>query len=246
MLNHKYKILNHDEIKFIAIMAMLFNHIGLGLLVKGTLIYELAVAIGYFTISTMIYFLVEGYHYTHSKKRYALRLFIFALISQIPYYLVMTKDNNFFHCNLNVIFTLLLCFFLIWTVNNIQSKLVRCCTILEITIFSVFCDWPIYAPIFTLLFVWGQKNNKRLEAFFIAATLFAPIKYLSGIDFLTAESNLAITLLSCFFMFLPGICISYFYNGQRVQKHRQFSKWFFYVFYPAHLIVLSFIKTVSF
>ena len=33
----------------------------------------------------MCFFLVEGYRYTHSRKKYALRLLIFALISQVPY-----------------------------------------------------------------------------------------------------------------------------------------------------------------
>ena len=33
----------------------------------------------------LCFFLVEGYRYTHSRKKYALRLLIFALISQVPY-----------------------------------------------------------------------------------------------------------------------------------------------------------------
>ncbi|MDE7258355.1 MAG: conjugal transfer protein TraX, partial [Lachnospiraceae bacterium] len=31
------------------------------------------------------------------------------------------------------------------------------------------------------------------------------------------------------------------YNGRRAEKARNFSKWFFYLFYPAHLLILALI-----
>ena len=41
----------------------------------------------------MIYFLVEGYSYTHSKKTYFLRLSIVALLSQVPFDLAFTQKG---------------------------------------------------------------------------------------------------------------------------------------------------------
>ena len=76
--------LNRDEIKLIAMGTMLLNHIATVFMEPGTFLYELFVDIGYFTAITMCYFLVEGWRYTHSRKRYALRLLLFALLSQIP------------------------------------------------------------------------------------------------------------------------------------------------------------------
>ena len=77
--------LTRDTIKYIAILTMLFNHIATALLPPESLWFEILVDIGYFTAVTMCFFLVEGYRYTHSRKKYALRLLIFALISQVPY-----------------------------------------------------------------------------------------------------------------------------------------------------------------
>ena len=33
-----------------------------------------------------------------------------------------------------------------------------------------------------------------------------------------------------------------FYNGKRAEKGRNFSKWFFYIFYPSHLMILYLVK----
>ena len=64
----KYKILNRDAIKYIAMFLMLLNHISTIFMKSGKLWSELFIDLGYFTAIVMCYFLVEGYQYTHSKK----------------------------------------------------------------------------------------------------------------------------------------------------------------------------------
>ena len=84
-MDKKYKIMNRDQIKYLAIILMTFNHIAHILLPSGTVIYEVFEDMGYFTSITMCYFMVEGYFYTHSRKDYAKRLLIFAFIAEISY-----------------------------------------------------------------------------------------------------------------------------------------------------------------
>ena len=101
------RILNRDVIKYIAMFTMLLNHISHMFLAEGSMtafVFEYA---GYFTAPTMCYFLVEGYAYTRSKKRYGLRLLAFALLSQIPYRLAFGFGN------LNMLYTLLCCFLIL-------------------------------------------------------------------------------------------------------------------------------------
>ena len=77
------KLLNRDAIKYIAMFTMFLNHVANIFLEPGTMLFTVLVDIGYFTAPVMCYFLVEGYHYTRSKKKYARRLAVFALISEL-------------------------------------------------------------------------------------------------------------------------------------------------------------------
>ena len=240
MFNNQYKIINRDEIKYIAISAMFINHIALIFLQPATWLCEILVALGYFTVIAMTYFLVEGYKYTSSKKNYFLRLLIFAFISIIPYHLAFNQKSIF---HLNMLFSLLLCFILIWVIKTTNNKFIKFLTTLEVIVFSCTCEWEILAPVSVLLFIWAEYSPKRkIIAFLLAALSYIPIGYFLGLDTLSTEQNIICIFLRFTGMMIPGICITYFYNGQRTQKHRQFSKWFFYIFYPAHLLILGLIR----
>lgn len=41
-----------------------------------------------------------------------------------------------------------------------------------------------------------------------------------------------------------GAAVLVFYNGERAKRGQTFSKWFFYLFYPGHLVILYLIKMV--
>ena len=99
--------LTRDAIKYLAIFTMFLNHIANVLLPENTILWEVFIDIGYFTAITMCYFLVEGFYYTHSRRKYGERLLIFAGISQVPY--MMAFGNS----QLNMIFTLFICFMIL-------------------------------------------------------------------------------------------------------------------------------------
>lgn len=56
--NHRY--LSRDATKYVAMAAMLLNHIASIFLTPGSWLFEGFLAIGYFTAITMVYFLVEA------------------------------------------------------------------------------------------------------------------------------------------------------------------------------------------
>ncbi len=239
------EVLNRDVIKYFAMFTMLLNHIATVFLVPGTLIYEFCLNIGYFTAVTMCYFLVEGYEYTRSKKAYARRLLFFACISQIPYDMAFSKGKPIeFSGYFNMMFSLFLCFMLILIMDQVKVQSLRNVGIASIVLLSLICDWQFLAPVFTLMFIWAKDSKqKKLRAYLAASLLFGGIFFLSGIiGNVPVGMNLIHTLLSMSGVGLSGLVILYFYNGRRMERGRTFSKWFCYLFYPVHLLVIGIIR----
>lgn len=231
-----WRVLNRDVIKYIAMTAMLLNHIANIFLVPGTLWYEVLVDIGYFTAITMCYFLVEGFRYTHSRKQYALRLFGFGVVSQVPFSMAFAQNGILEFQDFNMMFTLFLCFCILLCIETIRNRFLRGVLIVLLIFGSLFCDWALLAPVFTLLFSWAVGNRTRQKAAFgAAALLYGGMAGLGSGQVWEAVGCTVPILVSAF-------VILYLYNGRRAARGRTFYKWFFYAFYPAHLLVLGLLR----
>ena len=149
--------MNRDTIKMLAMVTMLVNHIANVFMPAGAPLTNLCLYIGYFTAVTMCYFLVEGYGYTHSKTQYAGRLFGFAVLAQLPYQLVFPEHGMAGMLQFNMLFTLLLCFLVLAAQEKIHSGFLRVFCIVLLIFASIFCDWALLAPVFTLLFAYNVR-----------------------------------------------------------------------------------------
>lgn len=243
MVDSTRRCLNRDVIKYIAMFTMLLNHIAHIFLETGTLLCELFLAVGYFTAPVMVYFLVEGYAYTRSKKRYFLRLLLFAALSEIPYCLAFTEDAVITFCGFNMMCTLCLCFGIIWVTEHVESKSKRMGLIVLLVLLSIVSDWAAVAPIMTLWFIQAKGSREKTKTAFVESViLFAIVNFLGGMGNFPLVVNLLYAVLAAAGVGLAGICIVFFYNGKRMETGKTFSKWFFYLFYPVHLLVLGIIR----
>lgn len=86
------------------LMAWFQGHVGVAVVYMVMLLMRL---IGRFGFPLFAFLLVEGFTHTHSVKRYAIHLFVFALISELPFNLGFAS-TLFFPSYQNVFFTLLL------------------------------------------------------------------------------------------------------------------------------------------
>lgn len=231
------RTLGRDTIKYIAMFTMFLNHFNTAVLNHNASCSLLLEYIGYFTAVTMCYFLTEGYQYTHSKRNYALRLLIFAVISQIPYLMALE------YMQFNMLFTLLLCMGLLWILENVQIPWQRALGVIGVIVFSLFFDWGVLAPVFTWMFSRNRGNRAgTIRAYVIAAAAFAYLNFSTYMLTETWWKAGVMALCSCLGIVASGIVILGFYDGTKPQKKSPFSKWFFYVFYPAHLLVLGLIR----
>ena len=104
--------------KMIALITMLIDHTASVLLRQieaadvpfvqvgkyALTLYTLCRLIGRFAFPIYAFLITEGYKYTHDRKKYGISLFVFALISEIPWNLEHTGD--LFWSRQNVFFTL--------------------------------------------------------------------------------------------------------------------------------------------
>ena len=153
--------MSRDSIKMVAMLTMLINHIANVFLPAGQPLTNLCLCIGYFTAVTMCFFLVEGYGCTRSKRRYAGRLLGFAVLAQLPYQLAFPANGIAGFVQFNMLFTLLLCFLVLLVQEKVRDRVLRGVCIVLLICASLFCDWALLAPVFTLLFAWAGENRTR-------------------------------------------------------------------------------------
>lgn len=236
----RLRILNRDAIKYIAMVTMLLNHIAHVFGQRGTTAYEVLEDIGIFTAPVMCYFLVEGYMHTHSKAKYGLRLFLFALLSQIPFQLAFGGKG------LNMIFTLFCCFLILAVMENVNSPMFKAALCVLLVLVTVVGDWAVVAPVITILTrrAWGDRQ-RMAQGYFAAYLVFSMLNaqnYMFGEQGDWTAYAVFHGLLSGLGILAAAVVTLVFYNEERAKKGRVFSQWFFYIFYPAHLLVLYMVK----
>ncbi|MDO4871098.1 MAG: TraX family protein [Candidatus Saccharibacteria bacterium] len=150
-----------DDLKLIAIIAMLIDHLA-DMITSNDSIMNLALhTVGRITAPIMFFAAVEGYHKTHNLKRYLFRLTIFALISHIPFSL-MFYDGDLFR--LNVIYTILFGLIAIIARHKIKNKICVLVVISLLLALSLFSDWGYFGILIMLIFDFFYRNFK-LQAF---------------------------------------------------------------------------------
>lgn len=243
MTENRCAVLSRDAIKYIAVFTMLLNHIANILLEQGTVLFECMVNIGYFTAFVMCSFLVDGYDYTKSKKKYAQRLLLFAAVSELPYCLAFTKDGILEFVGTNMIFTLFICFCLIYVIKEMPDSSKKTALIIFLVLMTAFGDWGLLAPLMVTLFVRGQSSGTEMKkSWGMAILFFGILNVLERLETAGLWAGIGYGIASMIGPTLAGICILYLYDRKKGTCGKPFSKWFFYVFYPAHLLILGMLR----
>ena len=224
--------MNRNILKYIAVIAMLCDHIGLVFVGMDNPLGMAMRIFGRLTAPIMCYFLVEGYMHTRSKKKYGARLLAFALISQMPFAYLLAGDITVL--KFNMMFTLFLCFMMLLVIEKVESRVLK--FILVLMIYSVcdYCDWGVVAPLWVMAFAMLRNDKKKLTVVYALICLFWVVR---ATAMAVSDGGIWYEVLwqTGSFAFIPFI---YLYNG-KAGKSSGFSKWFFYWFYPIHLLIIA-------
>lgn len=239
------KGISGSTLKLIAIIAMFIDHVG-AIIVERimmlnssggeltginihldytqlTILDIILRLIGRLGFPIFCFLLIEGFLHTRDVKKYAIRLFLFALISEVPFDLGfcggplnMAYQNVFF----TLFFGLIVMIAFQWLEQQQGwNKVVRIVTqILVVAIGMIIAELlrTDYGAIgiLTIAAMYLYHHNKLLQTAL-------------GCMVLTAFNPMEIT---AFIIMLPV----HFYNGRRGWN----MKWFFYAFYPIHILLL--------
>lgn len=229
--------MNRNTIKYIAILAMVIDHIGMFFMTpdENVVLYAICRSLGRITAPVMCYFLVEGFIYTSSRLKYGIRLLVFGLISQVPY--ALSHHNSLLEPDFNMILMLFLSYLCLCSFAYIHNNALRLTAIALLTLMSLWCDWGLFGPIMVLVFYLNHNNMRGKTIGYIVTVLSVnvlEIAYLAG----NGSHWYGELWQLGMFLFLPFM---YAYN-ENVGSRKPFHRWFFYIFYPAHLGIIWAIK----
>lgn len=245
--------LNKSVLQLIAILAMVIDHTAVFAPIPS--VYFIMKFIGRAAIVIMCYFIAEGYHKTHNIGRYIIRMAVFAAISQIPYYLYLRWGNipqGFKHLiydmfnHRNVIFSLFVSLCLLTILKSNYKITIKILAVLAALCLARYSDWGYFSILWTVGFgiFYGSKNKQMLWLLAVvlvrlAYTAIGPVSQIIQTQMLTYAA--LYTWLTGFGAFL-ALAVLPLYNGEKGNM----PKWIWYVFYPAHLIVIIIIMALVF
>lgn len=241
--------LTGSHLKWIALITMFLDHIGAALLENGLLpqISSAVLAgtsfqfsagdyefwynvnfvlrlIGRLSFPLYCFLLVEGFLHTKNVARYALRLALLAVLSEIPFDLAFY--NTIFDLQLqNVFFTLFIGVLVLWGMNDLEKRYPKRTFLPYLLIFIgmmvayfLQTDYDAFGVLLIVL-LYLLRDSKKHQCLFGALCTFW--EYSAPLAFLPV----------------------WFYNGKR---GTQLPKWFFYSFYPVHLLLLFALRLLFF
>lgn len=217
-------------LKVVACFTMFLDHIGYfiygGKISFLNFIGRLAFPIFAFQIS-------EGYAHTKNLKKYVFRLFVFALISQIPFMLFHNLISSGFA--ISVFGTLLLGLFCIIIYDKLEVKPLSILISIGIAVIAelINCDYGFYGVAIILLFYIFRNNKTLMNLSFILCTI---LKYTY---FIYKYNNAVIYACLCAFTIFSLFFIN-LYNKKQGRK----IKYFLYIFYPTHLLIIYFLWNI--
>ena len=178
--------------------------------------------LGRITIPLMLFFISEGLTYTQNVYKYGARFLLFAIISEIPFDLAF-YGKVFYPNAQNVFFTLFLSFAAMYSIRKYggEKPLAAVATVAFClaAAYLIKCDYSYRGVLAGCVIELLREKKTRA--------------YFGGAAVLTASRLCELTT----FLALPLV---YFYNGKRGMK----LKFLFWIFYPAHLLLLFALKRV--
>ena len=213
--------LSGSALKVIAMISMVIDHVALYLMEHGTVLYGTMRCIGRIAFPVFAFLIAEGFIHTRSRYRYFFTLLGFAVISEIPWYLLNGADRTH-----NVMFTLALGVATLMVLENLLQRSLVLGFFWTLGMAGLACwlgvnyEWRgiLIIVIFYLFNGYGHTFLYSIGMQFFCT--FTLMMYYGVIG----------AIMACMFQYL--------YNGTRGFIQGSIAKYGFYAFYPVHLLLI--------
>ena len=236
------KKLNSNHLKLIAIIAMTIDHLG-DLIYPGMpniLGSNIMHIVGRLTAPIMFFFICEGFYHTKNLKKYISRLFIFSIISHFAYcfafginYLPFSSGEIFNQTS--IMWTLswaVVALYILYGENKFKNWQ-RYLLVILICIITFSADWSSIG-VMIILFMYDYRGNVEKQTL----SMIPWILIYSVVSFFFVNKVYAFIQLAVLLVY-PLLKM---YNGEKGEA--KWMKWFFYVYYPLHLIIIGILRIV--
>ena len=229
VIPEKCKVLSGSMLKTIALVCMIIDHMAYFFAEKFSMpvftagaskitAYRLMRWVGRISFPIYCFLLVEGFLHTRDRKRYALRLLVFALISEIPWNLAHTLKLTY--GGQNVFFTLFLgCLAMICIEQFSQDRLKQLISLIALLVVSLVlkADYGITGLCFIIM-IYALREHRVLQAAVGCGMLSST--WIAGLAFIPIN----------------------LYNGERGFIKGRALQYCYYAIYPLHMLLFYFIR----
>ncbi len=217
--------MSNFKLKLLAMLFMTIDHIGYFIPSTNTshLIFR---TIGRLSFPIFLFLILEGYTHTSNTRNYIKRLYIFAIISALPFYIC-------FGTIFNVFFTLGTVVLMLHVLEEFSNCTYNYIIFLVFAYISFQFDWGLPA-IITVFFLRRHIYDSKFLAIWVPIVLtLSTMVYFSFI-------GQSITQLLVFILpILGAIPILLSYNGELGLRLSGTKKYFLYTYYPLHLLIIG-------
>ena len=224
----------------IAMGAMLLDHIW----AVGLVSSDVFTCIGRIAFPIFAFLLAEGFRRTKNRKRYAMRLFLFALISEVPFNL-MVSGSVFFPFHQNIYWTLLIGYGAM-ALNEKAARTGKGVFRVVTAVLTIICSYVLGFVLFVdyygvgvamiLAFYFFNEDDFLHHLGQFAALYYLNIEVLGGLEYALEFFGLEI-MIPQQGLALLALPIIWLYQGRQGYHSRAF-QYFRYAFYPAHILIL--------
>lgn len=241
---NKHFGLNSLTLKIIAMICMLCDHMYASIIPGNQWLND----IGRIAFPIFAFELVEGFFHTHDFNKYLKRMFIMALITEIPFNLV-AGGGIIYPFHQNVLFTFTIGLIVLKQIHNHKNdgQLKYLMNIILWTMLGslfatlTFVDYFGYGILMIIVFYLAHELPHSKIVMLVGMVLVNGVLF-EGLTVAFSIGNVLIEFPQQAYACLALIPI-FLYNGE-LGPHNKYIKWACYWFYPVHLLILGLIALI--